>query len=362
MGTMQVAGLFGRLGTLVFGVLLALGVALPAGASDEEGADIPGIVLITAEDVEMTGAANGTATATIEIQNSTSEDLDVDFNPAGEKCQLDETGDEWVLESGREQSFDLTFLTGCDTDQEGAVDVTILLDQAEFKTVSVAKPSGSFAWNAVVEWYVWAAIGAFIVLVVAWVWAFFGEHTVAMTLPGLAADWKFTDSWATNATVVTALFTGIFGAKDVVAVVVGEGVSALLSTALVTSALSVGLAGLSPLVLQSLRRRKDDKYCVTAAGLLAAALLTLTATGGQLLALLNGLQQTDLRGGMITSAGAVGIFLLALYGLMATRQNLILGSIEPPADKTQTTMQQQDVPGSLSVAVVAPVALPAALL
>ena len=187
-----------------------------------------------------------------------------------------------------------------------------------------------------------------------------GEKKLSMPLPGLDSSWKFSDSWAANATVVTALFTGLFGAKEVTTALLGEGTSDLLAVALVSAAVSVGLAGLSPMVLQALRTRtpkipeKKDAdgnpitaetpagLYVTPLGLLLAAFLTITATGGQLAALLYALAKTEFGSDWaILIIGLSAGLLLFWYAAAATDQNLTTGATlappTPPAPVAQAS-------------------------
>jgi hypothetical protein len=202
--------------------------------------------------------------------------------------------------------------------------------------------------------FVGAALVAFVLLRLAyrsWSTTSGRDKNPDMSLPGLAATWTFRDSWATNATVITAAFTGVFGTKDVTQAILGDQATGVLALALVAAALSVGLAGLGPMVLQAMRKQFDETskrgtkveqpeettgyrtkieagLYVTPRGLLAAAFCTLTATGGQLATIVVALFGTRFRAWAIV-AGGIGYLLLLWYSWASTQQNLTIGA-KPP--------------------------------
>ena len=179
-----------------------------------------------------------------------------------------------------------------------------------------------------------------------------------MPLPGLDATWKFADGWATNATVLTTLVTAVFGADKVTEALLGEGETPdVLAVSLVVSALSLGLVGLSPMIVQVLRRRcpgmpatKDQGKAVTgsvpsglyvtSAGLLVGAVVTLTATFGQLASILLAVLDTDFAtDGFIQAIGVISGLVLLGYAVVSTHQNLTTGATPPPPEKTTATPQ-----------------------
>ena len=193
----------------------------------------------------------------------------------------------------------------------------ILADATPAVTPDLAKTGWSF---------IAALLAALVLLTLAFLRGKVRFREMRQPLPGLAATWSFNDSWATNATAVTAVFTGLFGTEDVATAMLGKQATGVLALALVAAATAVGLAGLSPMVLQAMR---DDSLSVTRWGLFAAALCTLTATGGQLVAIVVALLDTPLRTYAVI-AGIVGGVLLLVYGWRSTRQNLVAGA-KPPA-------------------------------
>ena len=99
-------------------------------------------------------------------------------------------------------------------------------------------------------------------------------------LPNLGSSWTFKESWASNATVVAATFTAVFGATDVTKTIFGETDSKeVLAIVAFASAAALGLAGTAPLLLQ-IWRRWNNKTDVTPIGIIFAGAVTLGATGG----------------------------------------------------------------------------------
>lgn len=198
-----------------------------------------------------------------------------------------------------------------------------------------------------------------------------------MPLPGLDACWKFSDSWAANATVVTAIFTGLFGAGDITTALLGDEADDVLLVGPVAAAVAVGLAGLSPMLLQGLREDfaavtevkgqplPDDVstgILVTPRALCLAALFTLTATIGQLGVLVWALMQTGFGHDLVfITAGAASVVLILWYGYRATQQNLTAGAslptsedgtsvavVERPSVRASTEATDRDVEGPIA--------------
>lgn len=183
-------------------------------------------------------------------------------------------------------------------------------------------------------WFVYAGLVALIVVggtVLFWVSGRHGpRRSLRMSLPGLTASWSFTDSWASNATVVTALFTAVFGSKDVTTLILGkQQTTQVLTVVMVAAAIAVGLAGLGPMVLQALRNETVE---VTPLGLLFAGTLTLTATAGELAVVVLSLRHTPVGSWWVYGAGLAGAALLVWYAVVATLQNLRTGRpVKPKA-------------------------------
>lgn len=362
---------WGRSGrALGLATCLALSVPIAAEATEQHRQDSnpgstaqPSGLVLVSEKRTLQEDEGGSGTASLTVINTGAAQRLITFAPAESACQVED--DSWLIPGSRQETRTIELLDSCDIDDEGGQDIGLVVDGQEFASVHLEPPPAPATpkWDVVAESYVHAAIAALVLLALAWlVPPSRDKHSASLKalkqpLPGLAASWKFSDSWASNATVVTALFTGVFASKDVVAVILGDKAEDVLAVALVTSAFSLGLAGLAPLLVQSLQTRVRPKpvpssvasfatgsppganpaqapkpgLYVTPAGLLVAALVTLTATSGQLLTLLRSLKTTDVWSDELNLVGVAALALLAVYGFVATRQNLETGLTPPPA-------------------------------
>jgi hypothetical protein len=149
-------------------------------------------------------------------------------------------------------------------------------------------------------------------------------------LPSLGADWKFSDSWASNVTIVSAAFAGIIGADNVVKAITGSEQAGVAAVALVASVIAAGLVAAGPLILTAIGPSAKQ---LNAGGLLAASVATITGAGGQL-GTLTWLGATlPVPGevqGLIAAAGILGAALLALYAGRSMWWNLTKGGASPP--------------------------------
>jgi hypothetical protein len=344
---------------LTLGLSVILG--FPAAADDAA-------VLVADKDrkVTLTGADDGTATAAVTLANPADATPNVQVTPkssAVDGCTIDP--DPEILEPHQQQNITLTFSAACDIDREAGTAFTLTVgggDPFEMHANPPTEPSPN--WAAMGLIYLGAAVLALTLLFSSYkAWKpplsrYQGGRHPRMSLPGLAASWKFSDSWAANATVITALFTGVFGADKVTVALLGkEGSTDLLAVALVSAAISVGLAGLSPMLLQMLRERFDEQpevpappgpndatqkaradpefiagttpadLYVTPIGLIAAAVLTLTSTAGQLATILYSVVETDFAEDWILYLiGFLSLVLLGAYAWINTQQNLTTGA------------------------------------
>ena len=261
------------------------------------------------------------------------------------------------VDGHRQQKVTITFAEACDPDRKDGTDFTVHAGSATFDLHADPPKTPDPNWIAVLVIYGVAAVVSALVLAYAW-----GSWTkpvtsptknFTMVLPALDANWKFSDSWAANATVVTAVFTGVFGAKEVTNALLGEdSATNLLAVALVSAALALGLVGVSPMVLQGFRRRIDDAedavqppaprpavkaipagLYVTPRALVFAAFFTLTGTVGQLSSLLFALMRTDFGSDILMGIlGGIAAVLIFWYAIKATDQNLTTGAAPPVAD------------------------------
>jgi len=341
------------------------GFAAPAIAQDA-------VLVSDNREVTLVEGDNNTATSTVTLTNPTTDTPTVTAEPMSSAqvgCKI--AADPERLEPLQQQKVTLKFSAACDVDREEGIEFKLTVGEGPpFNVQANPSKQPSPNWIVVGGIYVVAAILAFLFLLRAtqkWTppdtrWK--EADKFRMSLPGLSATWKFADSWAANATVVTALFTGLFGTEKVTIAILGEeGSTDLLALALVSAAISVGLAGLSPMVLQMLRKRFDRQgpvppkppagsrvqdlnlkhiagptpanWYVTPWGLIAAAVLTLAATVGQLASILYGLLQTDFaEDWILIVVGLVGLALLGGYAWTNTQQNLTIGAtLAAPEEK-----------------------------
>lgn len=249
------------------------------------------------------------------------------------------------------QEKDLTFtLEGCDFGDEStvlfAVDVegTPLSVKGKIAADETADPDWGLLWTYL------SAFGAGIVLVLlGWLWFrlapptdLASENKVRLntTLPFLGAKWSFKDSWAANVTLVSAVFTGLFGSSDLLKSAAGAEAPSTLALITIASGIGVAFVGLGPLLLQAARNDKAEIY---AGGLFLSAAIAVGASGG--LALIIARSVTPIvkgRAGDVLWIGVyLALFLLAIYAVTSVRQNLITGLTKPPPDVEDLNVEQR---------------------
>ncbi len=358
------------------GVILGLQPAAAGAASATAVPDGP-VLVSSSTDVSLTIADDGTATADVTIENPTADGIDVWVTLGAvrdDDCKIVSPTEAKRLEidAYRHTKVTVKFAAACDPDREKGTDFIVNTDaNDETFTMHATPPASSDPnWAAILAIY--AIVGVVVAGLLVVVWRSWSSdippgnddnpkpdgvaagvtdppasNKVVMTLPGLDASWKFADSWAANATVVTALFTALFGAKDLLTDLLGDSGKTLMTTAAIAAALSVGLAGISPMLLQSLRKRGLKRpevatgdadgsqwaevpagLYVTPRGLLVAGALTLTATSGQLGVILYQLVEVEFWPWWASVvSGSAAAILLMWYAMVATRQNLTTGAI-----------------------------------
>jgi len=226
-------------------------VASPAAAD--------GTIILVADDdhVQLSSGDNGQLAAAITLLNGTAEPVTptVTPAPAAGTCGVRLKSAGGAVQPNRQSAIALEFL-GCSDDKPFTFNVAAA---GQNFTVFADPPKGATP-NL---WLLLAFPGAALVGGLLcqgarkkWVdprGAREGGGDIA--LPGLSASWKFADSWAANATVLTALFAGLFGATEVTKAILGDQAAKdVLSISGIAAALSVGFAGLAPMVLQAMRK------------------------------------------------------------------------------------------------------------
>lgn len=168
--------------------------------------------------------------------------------------------------------------------------------------------------------------------------------TLGSSLPGLANDWKFSDNWAANIGLGSALFTGVFSTSGAAEQVLGEDSSAQLAVLTVAAALSAALVGCGPLMLVIWKRRYSDRYGVakehTIVGVLAAATLVLTATFGLIIT-----GASVIGSAPAICAAAAASLLLLVYAWKSVPQTLAEGSFEPQEEDDRAGFAPPRLPG-----------------
>ena len=304
------------------------------------------VVLVSDDDhVQLATGDKGKLTAAVVLINNGPTEVDVTARLAGNNPDGCEVDGERKLEGYRQGTLGLVFI-GCPADRN--MRLVIVAAQQKFVIVTDA-PDGSVPDLSVLLAFLVAFALAIVVMLAAYApWRLAKNtsrpRTWTMTLPGLAATWTFKDSWAANATVITAAFTGLFGTEELSTALLGDHATAVLATALVAAAISVGLAGLSPMVVQVFRRwtPKDGEIPaglhVTPAGLVLGGMVTFAATSGQLAVIVILLIKAEFAPAwIILFVGGLAGVLLVVYAITSTVQNLRVGSVPPEAEKTTTT-------------------------
>lgn len=176
-----------------------------------------------------------------------------------------------------------------------------------------------------------------------WLWCFAGSAAIALgvilagmwvtrpipwKLPGLKADYDFTKSWASNATLVASAFAGVFGKSDVLEAVLGDKDKALTALMTVSSAIAASMVVAAPVIMNAFKSR-DGK--VNKFGFLTATLITLSATGGQLgvLIVVGAHVKIGHLSDVAIAVGAAAIVLLIVYSFRLLCDSLKEGAKEP---------------------------------
>ncbi|MEU4450951.1 hypothetical protein AB0F44_06455 [Nocardioides sp. NPDC023903] len=247
------------------------------------------------------------------------------------------------------QETELTFtLKDCDFGDEKTVALTLEVEGVTFKVTARNGEESTPNWD--ILWTYTGSFGAGLLLIIAgWIWflakppaALSTKNNVGPTtpLPYLGATWSFKDSWAANVTLVSAVFTGIFGSSDLLKSVTGAEAPSTLALITIASAIGVALVGLGPLVLQALR---NDKSEVIAGGLFLSAAIAVGTAGGLALIIIRSVEGAVSGSAkyFLWGGGVLALALLAVYAVTSIRQNLITGLTEPPPEAEGLTEAQR---------------------
>ncbi len=138
----------------------------------------------------------------------------------------------------------------------------------------------------------------------------------------LDAKWSFDESWAATTGLAAALFTGLFGATDVLAELLGK--DADVTVAIVAAATSAGLVGAAPMLLAMFQTEGQH----TRWGVSLGTWCVLSAHIGLILTLVLMLHGDEVTGAASKAIGAGAIVLLAFY----TVRTLPSVLTKPPPD------------------------------
>lgn len=343
-----------RAGLLLAGAVVAL-AAWPSVALADSG-----LVLVDDDQsFERAAGTGGDETVDITLSNPSAQPVAIVAALApGETTQVCKPVATKPASVAAQQEVTVTVtFADCPNDSDPTVRFVLNDDQGNSvlphgATLVATPPSTPTPEWAVLRWFLYAGGAGFLIALVAWAtWpavdlksrtraAGGAKPTPARLshpgwrdpLPRLASGWKFQDSWASNATVVAALFAGLFGATDVTTTILGSDAKKVLTTVAVAVALAVGLAAIAPMVLQACQTVAPAQ--VTPAGMVLASTLTIAATGGELWVTVLTVHGTvKLHHDWVIWVGVAGSLLVVAYAFSATWQNLSAGLDPDPNDK-----------------------------
>jgi hypothetical protein len=233
------------------------------------------------------GAERGTVTVQF-IDDSTGRPLPVwhGDNPAVTTYRVEVAGHKVT-------TIDLTVEIG-DRSVDGHVVVQSVGGAAAVSTfVTARRPATLWLWFPIA-----GSALAFLVVLFAWHWPRSIQAKRGDVL-GVAADWKFADSWASNITALAAVTGTVLGLSGFLDDVLHD---VVVTRFVGLDALFLALVAGAPLLFAACAKRQGDDRLGTVGGFLLASWLTLTAAFGELVVL--GLMLYMARGG-------AGIWLIA---------------------------------------------------
>jgi hypothetical protein len=160
-------------------------------------------------------------------------------------------------------------------------------------------------------------------------------------LSSLDATWKFNDNWATNATTVGALLTGLFGATNAKAFL-GEDAESLVALATVGAALALAFVATAPIVALATKSykpkggKRGDAF--TVGGVLLAAAFVLAGAVGQLWVVTHTATELDIGSEcLLWVPFALAVVLLTTYSWRSLKDVLERGTV--PAAKVEPEVE-----------------------
>jgi hypothetical protein len=269
----------------VAGLLLTLLISAAPILAHPEAVGASGVLVVLSQDNNV-NASDTPATATLVLEFAgagSMNSLAATTKLVGCNVSLDATR----LVAGTPTSVTAT-LKGCKLDKRPSIPITLTGTSGRdpvHASVSIAVESSSPPpWELLWQALSLGFVGAAIALAIALIWASDSvskARNAKNQLSYLAADWSFSDSWATTVTTVGAVLTSVLAATDVLNLIVGDDnkVAVFTATNIVCAALAAG-AALIVLGLRSIN--PTDGPHVTLWGLSLGVIATLTAVYAQL--------------------------------------------------------------------------------
>jgi hypothetical protein len=343
---------------VVAGIGLLLLLPFPAYAN-------PADYVIVAPEATLSKGDDGTTASytLINLTDRPSGTVSLKTTEAGAHC--DPSSDTAALPARQEKVVTFT-LKGCDAPENKTINLSLNVGSTIFTVTAEAEVKPDPDWRILWVFAV-ALVGGLVLVIAGWVW--FEQRrpqTLAKNppvpkenvpsvwpntpLPYLGASWSFKDSWASNVTLVSAAFTGLFGTSDLLKSATGAAAPSALAVITIASAIAAAIVGVAPLLLQTFRNGNDEVY---AGALFGSAALVIAAAGGLVLAIALSVSPlvTGLSDNLLWVGVVIGLVILASYAVASIRQNLTKGLTKPPTKKSRPSEGKPAVVGALRGAV-----------
>jgi uncharacterized membrane protein len=280
---------------------------------------------------------NGEFTSALGFSNLTTAPLAVAVTPDGSigaNCKL--TAAPTALPKAQHTDVTITVSAGCAVDDRQGITFMVAVGKqsAPFTITSAPAPSPTPNWAALDAF--WIALLALLVSgVVGWI-KLRSDHRTK-SLDQLDSTWSFSDSWASNATVIAGVLTGIFGTSDIVKNFLGPDADSAVAVAVVGGAVGAALVAIAPIVLVVSKNRAGD---VTVAGLLAACAITLTGAYGELWTVYDSAHRMSLGGleNNLLIPTLAAMVLLAIYAVRSIDTVIRQGQTKPAKVTSDTIL------------------------
>jgi hypothetical protein len=321
---------------VVAGIAL-LGAAGTVLCTSPTAAATPAAYVLVSPDATLTEGDSPTTSYTLINLTDQSAILTSTTAEAGPHCKV--TPDPQVLPAHQQQQVVLT-LHDCDLSAGKSVGIVLKAGDTSFPVTAKPEAAPHPVWSTL-QVFLWTPLVGLVAVLAGFGW-FRGwpgpvpkaksEVWFTAPLPQLGANWSFKDSWASNVTLVSAVFTGLFGTSDLLKSITGGEAPSAFAVITLASAIGLALIGVAPLVLQTLR---DGESQVLVCGLLISGAIAVGASGGLVIAIARSVSSlvTGTAQVAVTVGAVIGCVLLLAYAATSVRQNLITGLTPPPKPK-----------------------------